>query len=122
MCFPVKILRYLIFAPYAHGRRMLIVLLAFSVLPPAARADLSLLRDEIVAFNLEEHKKALADGSYRGEAGILRIGPEVALSLGLQAWMGKDYKDARAFYEEADKYYEAAVEAMVTDRAEKYKG
>jgi len=62
---------------------------------PAASANPSLLRQSIIDYNLESYKKSLSDGSYKGAAGILLIGPEVARSFGLKAFINQDYIQAK---------------------------
>ena len=57
------------------------------VLVPEGFADVNKLRQSIISYNLKQHKKSLADGSYRGEEGVLRISPEVARSFGLKVPM-----------------------------------
>jgi len=81
-----------------------------------------LLSKSIIAYNVEHLKQSLVDGSYRGEAGMLRIRPELATSLGLNVFVDEDYHEAKKLYQEADELFEAAVAAMVDRRKEKYPG
>ena len=90
--------------------------------PPMAFADLSLLRKGIVSYNTERHKKSLADGSYRGEEGVLRIRPEIARSFGLKVPVDPDYLKARELFKKAEEYRERAIEAITTQKREKVKG
>jgi hypothetical protein len=77
------------------------VLLSF---PPLSysETDLTLLKSIIIDHNRKLIKASLADGSYRGEVGVLRIGPEVGQSLGLKVHLDGDYFHAQRLYKEAD--------------------
>ena len=100
----------------------LFALIVVPPLPSSACADLSLLKKIIIEYNLEHHEKSLLDGSYRGEEGVLRIGPEVGLSLGLHVLIDRDYLDAMERYKEAKELLERAVEAMTTQEKERFIG
>ena len=98
-----------------------ISLIAFVLsFPTTASADLSLLKESIIAFNLKSLQKSLSDGSYRGEEGILRIRPEIGRSLGLKVLMDQQYAEARDLFEKADELLEKAEEAMTTKEKEKF--
>ncbi|MCP4683270.1 MAG: lytic transglycosylase domain-containing protein [Desulfobacterales bacterium] len=88
------------------------------------RADtsLSLLGKYIISYNLECRDKTLADGSFRGEEGILRIRPEVGRSLGLKVLVDQDYLIAKELFENADKLFEEVVEVMSSKEKEKFPG
>jgi transglycosylase-like protein with SLT domain len=86
--------------------------------PAPAHAYVSLLRELIVDYNRKQYTKSLSDGTYRGEAGILRIGPEVARSLGLKVIIAPDYLEAKALFARADILLKKAVAAMSTRKRE----
>jgi Transglycosylase SLT domain len=94
----------------------------FLSLPSAARADHSLFKKGIIEYNLENLKKSLSDGSYRGEEGILRINPEVGRSLGLKVPVDQDYLEAKAFFKKADQLLKEVYRAMTTREKEKVQG
>lgn len=77
-----------------------------------------LLKEIIVSRNRADLEKSLQDGSYRGEAGILRILPVVARSLGMKVSIPKDYLDARAAFALAESFLEEAKAAMTSRETE----
>ncbi|MDQ1336338.1 MAG: Lytic transglycosylase protein [Thermodesulfobacteriota bacterium] len=79
---------------------------------PMALANPSLLRQSIIDYNRAAYHESLSDGSYKGAAGILNIGPEVARSLGLNAVITKDYLDARDLDDEAERLFSQAVSSL----------
>ena len=81
----------------------------------ADSSEFSILQKSILDYNLEEYKQSIADGSYRGEAGILNIGPEVALSLGIKAYINDNYVNGVEQKAQADLFYSKAVAAMAPD-------
>jgi hypothetical protein len=83
---------------------------------PAASANLSLLRQSIIDYNLESYKMSLSDGSYKGAAGILLIGPEVARSFGLKAFINQDYMEAEELNKRANLLFARAVAAITTQK------
>jgi len=89
---------------------------------PAASANPSLLRQSIIDYNLESYKKSLSDGSYKGDAGILLIGPEVALSFGLKAFINQDYMEAKELTNRANLLFAKAVSAITTQKEESFAG
>lgn len=89
---------------------------------PAASANLSLLRQSIIDYNLESYKKSLSDGSYKGAAGILLIGPEVARTFGLKALINQDYMEAKELNTRANLLFARAVSAITTQEKEKFAG
>ena len=95
------------------------ICLAFA---PAASANPSLLRQSIIDYNLESYKKSLSDGSYKGAAGILLIGPEVARSFGLKTLINQDYMKARELNNRANLLFARAVSAITTQKKEKFSG
>ncbi|MBW1850096.1 MAG: transglycosylase SLT domain-containing protein [Deltaproteobacteria bacterium] len=101
------------------------ILLVISInlaLPFSVFADLSLLTKHITAYNLEQHKKNLSDGSYKGEEGVLRIDPEVGEVLGLKVFISRDFLKATELYREADALIEEATEALITQEKERFSG
>jgi len=89
---------------------------------PVASANPSLLKQSIIDYNLESYKKSLSDGSYKGAAGILLIGPEVARSFGLKALINQDYRAARELNNRANLLFARAVSAITTQKKEKSHG
>jgi len=96
-----------------------IFLLGLLLLPFPALADNPLLKEIIIAHNQRQYGESLSNGSYRGEEGILRIGPEAARSLGLKAAVDQDYLEARESFQKADRFLERARGVMATSRKEK---
>lgn len=94
---------------------------SLSLLTPAL-ADYPLLKKNIITYNINVLKKSLVDDTYRGEAGILRIRPEVAKSLGLKVFIDQDYLDSKHLLKEADKSLEKAKDAMSSKDKERYSG
>jgi hypothetical protein len=84
-----------------------------------ASKDLFILEKAIITYNLRHLEKSLSDGSYRGEAGILRITPEVGNSFGLKVLVDKDYLDAKQLLQEAETLLEKALEAMAAKEGNK---
>ena len=92
----------------------LLVFMAGS-LQAASRADsseLSVLQESIIDFNMKEYKQSIADETYRGEAGIMNIGPEVALSLGIKAFIDDNYFNGVKQEKQAGIFFSRAVSAM----------
>ena len=87
-----------------------------------ASANPPLLRQSIIDYNIESYKKSLSDGSYKGAAGILLIGPEVARSFGLKAFINQDYMEARELNTRANLLFARAVSAITTQKKEKFAG
>ncbi len=84
----------------------------------AAQADLSLLRQSIIEYNLKSYNQSLLDGYYAGEAGILLIKPEAARSLGLKALINEDYREAQTLDAKADRLFSQAVSALKSQQRE----
>jgi hypothetical protein len=80
------------------------------------------LKPIIAERNAKDLAESLADGSYRGEAGILRISPEVGASLGMRVLMDQDYVDAMALLERAEESREKVKVALVTEEKENFPG
>ncbi len=81
--------------------KAMILTLAFTIVLPAfARADLSPLIQVIITVNREDLRASLKDGTYRGEAGILRMRPEVAQAMGLEVFYNNTYREADALFKE----------------------
>jgi hypothetical protein len=95
---------------------------AFLVLTVEANANLFLLKKSIITYNINHSKKSLADGSYRGEEGILGIVPDVGRSLGLNVPIEKDYLEAKALYRKANKFLREAINAISTRKTETTQG
>ena len=99
---------------------LFIVTSVYLAFVPATSADLPLLRQSIIDYNLERYKKSLSDSSYKGAAGILLIGPEVARSFGLKAFTNQDYMEAKKLNTKADLLFARAVSAITTQKKEKF--
>lgn len=78
-----------------------------------------LLKEIIISYNQIVYGESLQDGTYRGEEGLLRIGPEAARSLGLTALLDDDYLDAKDSLVKAEKFFEKARSAMLSQKKEK---
>jgi soluble lytic murein transglycosylase-like protein len=100
---------------------MALCLLAALWCSPAFGQD-RVLKTIIADRNLTDLEKSLADGSYRGEAGILRISPQVGAALGLRVLMDQDYVDAMALLDGAEACLEKVKTALVTKRKEDFPG
>ena len=79
---------------------------------PKTYGDHNLLIEPIAEYNLKEINKSLNNGTYRGEAGILRINPEVGQSLGLNIFIDDDYRAAVKLYETAEKNLDQAIDKL----------
>ncbi|MCP4665395.1 MAG: hypothetical protein GY849_03425, partial [Deltaproteobacteria bacterium] len=99
-----------------------VLLLSLLFLPSPLRADLSLIKKGIADYNLEQHKKSLSNGAYRGEEGMLGITPEVGRSFGLAVHLDQDYLEARKGFAKADKFDKDALRAMRSRKKEKFHG
>jgi hypothetical protein len=83
-------------------------------LPPSVPAQMSLLKHAVIIRNQAEMEKSIEDGSYRGEAGVLRMRPEVARSFGMKVFIDQDYLDAKQGFERAESFLDQAKAAMVS--------
>ena len=86
----------------------------------AVADELDLLSKIISTQNSLELKQSLAEGSYRGEAGILRVKPDVASSLGLIVYMDQDYLDSAKLFKEAEASLERAQEELASTEKESF--
>ena len=97
----------------------LFLLFFLGICPQAmSRADsseFSVLQKSIIDYNLKAYEQSIADGTYRGEAGIMNIGPEVALSLGIKAFINDDYLNGVNQEKQADLFFSKAVSAMAPE-------
>ncbi|MFZ7113442.1 MAG: lytic transglycosylase domain-containing protein [Desulfatiglandales bacterium] len=89
-----------------------LILAGLFVCPLPALADYPLLAKLIIAYNSGVQEKSLANGSYRGEEGLLRLTPEAAKSLGIKAVMNEDYNEAKALLKNAERCLEKAQGAI----------
>jgi hypothetical protein len=87
---------------------------ALFLLPLSAQAQMSLLKQAVIARNQAELKQSIEDGSSRGEAGLLRMRPEVAGSLGMKVFTDQDYLDAKQGFEKAEAFLDQAKSAMTS--------
>jgi soluble lytic murein transglycosylase-like protein len=90
--------------------------------PPSFSAHTSLLREIVVVKNQADLEKSLRNSSYRGEAGILRIKPEVAQSLGMKVFINQDYWDAMAGFTRAEAFLDKARGATMSKETEPQPG
>lgn len=95
-----------------------LLLSGFLFFPSRVLARYPLLSKLIITYNLEARKRSLAEGSYRGEEGLLRITPENAQSQGMSVLSDDHYLQAKALSKRAEKAFEKAVKAMRTRRKE----
>lgn len=87
--------------------------------PPAAFSDDSLLKKIIIEYNKKAFEKSLEHGSYRGEAGVLRIRPEIGKSLGMVVFIDQDYEDAQRLFKIAEESLEKAKEILISNEKER---
>ena len=90
--------------------------------PSPAISDHPLLKEIIIACNLETWKESLINDSHRGEEGILRIKPEIAQSFGIKVFIDHDYLDARELFEKGNIFFEKAKTAMSSEEKERFEG
>lgn len=81
-----------------------------------------LLQEFIIEYNQKAFDKSLQDETFHGEAGILRIKPEIAEGFGLKVLVDSDYKKARYHMDNAHKTYQKTLEALETRNKEKNSG
>ena len=100
---------------------LIISILVISLPSSAFSADtgLDILKKHIVSWNQNALEESFKDGSYKGEAGILRIRPEPAKALNMKVVMGPDYSEAKAFLKKAGLSLRKAKSAMATRRKER---
>ena len=79
--------------------------LFFSLTSSADTID-PLLQAFISEYNQKALNKSFQDNTYRGEAGILRIRPEVAVTFGMKVLMDSAYKIAKQKNENANRAYQ----------------
>jgi hypothetical protein len=104
--------------PRLRGRLFFFLLGALLSWPSFAAAQASLLKEILVLKNQTDLEKSLQDGSYRGEAGLLRMKPEVAGSHGMRVFMNQDYWDSRAGFARAGAFLDQARAAMMSQETE----
>jgi len=91
-------------------------------LPSDILADLTVLKKSIIQYNQEALKKSLRSGSYRGEEGILRIGPMKGKSLGMKVYIDQTYLDSRELFKKARASLEEAKKYMISREKETFPG
>jgi hypothetical protein len=101
---------------------LIVMSLLLGLSSPPAFGQYPLLKRIIAAQNLKNLEESVLNGSYRGEAGILRISPEVGESLGIRALVNQDYHDAMALLEKAGESLEKVRTAMATEKTEDFPG
>jgi len=85
---------------------------------PMAWANPTILKS-IVAYNHTAQLDSLADGSYKGEAGILNIDPEAARSMGMKALITQEYVSAKDQDARAERLFSQALSALSVEEDEK---
>ena len=96
------------------------LLLGFVWILPCAHSDAHpLLKEIIVAYNQKAYGDSLEDGTYRGEEGFLRIGPEAGRALRLNVVMDREYLEAKECFQKAEKALEKTKAALSTQRRER---
>jgi Transglycosylase SLT domain len=106
----------------AAGLKILFLIILILPSRAGAEPDYSPLVETVFAYNQKALESSLADGSYRGEEGFLRMPAEVAQSFGMKVYVDEDYLKARDLYEQAQAYLEDAVEGMSNQSQEKTEG
>jgi soluble lytic murein transglycosylase-like protein len=104
---------------YYFALALVFCMVIVQLLESPALAGNSLLSKSIIDYNISINEKSLADGSYMGQEGILRISPEVGRSFGLKVLISRDYLAAKESLKIADKVFEEAVGAMTTQEKER---
>ena len=74
--------------------------------------DLVVLSNIIAQYNLRAIEKSLDQETYKGEAGILRVRPEVGKDLGFRTMITEGYQRAQDLMEQADKTFDKIVEKL----------
>ena len=82
--------------------------------PSTAPAQLSVLKKAVVLRKQADLQRSLQGGSYRGEAGILRMRPEVAQSLGMTVFVDQDYLEAREGFQRSEAFLDRDKAAMTS--------
>ena len=90
--------------------------------PSTIFADLTVFKKSIIPYNLKALEKSLGNGSYRGEEGMLRIGPMRGKSLGMKVYIDQTYLDSRKLFKKADASLEKAKKYMISREKEKFPG
>ena len=125
---PVLFLSYMNTYSTYHKIKKIIIISGFFFLSlidfpgTALSASHPVLKKYIIEYNLKTLENSLADGSYRGEEGILRVRPEIAGSLGIKAFIDDDYTDSLRLFKEADEALKEAKNMMRTRKKEKDHG
>ena len=101
---------------------LVLTLFASLLFPKAAISENNILIELIISHNQKALEESFLDDSNKGEAGILRMRPDVGKSLGMKVFMDQDFLDSRELYQEADKALEAAQEALFSKAKEKVPG
>ncbi len=108
------------------GRPVLALFLFLAALWPVSRAAgmeiPGRLAEMIAAENTAAIRASLEDGTYRGEAGILRLRPEAGKDLGLRVQSTSEYEEGLALHRAAGLSLERAKRAMTARRPETFPG
>jgi soluble lytic murein transglycosylase-like protein len=116
--------RTFVFSCLSRLRNTVFFFLLGALLSPTSstQAQEPLLTRIIVLKNQVDLERSLQDGSYRGEAGILRMKPEVAESFGMRVFSNQDYRDAMAGFARAEAFLDRAKAAMISKETEPQPG
>ncbi len=93
-----------------------VLILFLSPFSVSASDSQEILKQSIIAWNLEQHKKSLSDNSYKGEEGVLRLRPDVARSFGLKLPEYEDYEAAVRIFEDAEEILDRIIKEISSDR------
>ncbi len=77
-----------------------------------AREGLSLLSRIIAQYNRAAIRRSLSDHTYRGEAGVLRMRPEVARDFGLKVEIDEIYRRAAELTRQSEDAYRELLEQL----------
>jgi len=83
---------------------------------PCGIKGLDLLAHLIAQYNTKAISKSLRDDTYKGEAGILRVGPETGREFGLRVTITENYRLASKLSKEAQDIYQEIVDGLKEPR------
>ncbi len=82
--------------PYIIAMLLALCMSLFS--PPKSSGELGALAEIVAKVNEEDLEASIKEGTYRGEAGVMRLRPEVAERLGLKVFLSPTYREANELY------------------------
>jgi soluble lytic murein transglycosylase-like protein len=119
MSYQKESLKESVLAAYYFVLALVCSMVIIQLMESPALAVNSVLTKSVIEYNISINEKSLANGSYMGQEGILRISPEVGRSFGLNVLINSDYLAAKESLKRADKVFEEAIEAMTTQEEER---